>query len=167
MNCFYHPEQAAVAQCVKCMKGLCKDCATVYDPPYCESCAEKEKLELEKSAEMDEKALKFLTNQDFFDDLKQVILISVISLVLGLITYKVYKLGYTEMDHVSALIATYFSVCIPFGIRTLHKGRGGTILLCIPILGWALYIPLATLIGAVSFPVSVIKLIVKGVRCVR
>lgn len=26
MNCYYHPDQPAVAQCAKCHRGLCKDC---------------------------------------------------------------------------------------------------------------------------------------------
>lgn len=42
MKCFYHPELDAVAQCEKCSKGLCNDCATKYNRPICESCAKKE-----------------------------------------------------------------------------------------------------------------------------
>lgn len=38
MNCFYHPDQEAVAQCVDCQKGLCASCATKYDIIICEAC---------------------------------------------------------------------------------------------------------------------------------
>ena len=41
MNCFYHPEKEAVAQCTECNKGLCNECATRFNKPICDSCARK------------------------------------------------------------------------------------------------------------------------------
>lgn len=38
MNCFYHPNEAAVAQCVDCSKGLCTQCASTYKIPVCTNC---------------------------------------------------------------------------------------------------------------------------------
>ncbi len=38
MNCFNHPQQPAVAQCVDCGKGLCSRCAAMYQPILCASC---------------------------------------------------------------------------------------------------------------------------------
>lgn len=38
MNCFYHPSEPAVAQCVDCGKGLCHCCATTYLTPICINC---------------------------------------------------------------------------------------------------------------------------------
>lgn len=39
MNCFYHPEKGAVAQCVVCRKALCSDCAIIREGQnYCKDC---------------------------------------------------------------------------------------------------------------------------------
>jgi hypothetical protein len=38
MNCFNHPEEVAVASCVDCGKGLCKNCASLYQMPICNEC---------------------------------------------------------------------------------------------------------------------------------
>lgn len=38
MNCFFHPSEQAVAQCVDCQKGLCHTCASKYVIPICDSC---------------------------------------------------------------------------------------------------------------------------------
>lgn len=41
MNCFYHPSEPAVAQCIDCGKGLCHSCATTYQTPICTNCNKK------------------------------------------------------------------------------------------------------------------------------
>ena len=41
MNCFNHPSEPAVTQCIDCGKGLCYDCATQYTSPICEECNNK------------------------------------------------------------------------------------------------------------------------------
>lgn len=38
MNCFYHAEREAVAQCQNCGKGLCRECASLLNQPYCIDC---------------------------------------------------------------------------------------------------------------------------------
>lgn len=38
MKCFYHEDREAVAQCVDCNKGLCKECASKYKPILCDDC---------------------------------------------------------------------------------------------------------------------------------
>lgn len=38
MNCFHHPNEAAVAQCPDCGKGLCQQCASNYKTPICKTC---------------------------------------------------------------------------------------------------------------------------------
>lgn len=38
MNCYYHPNRNAVAQCMDCHKGLCLQCATKYTIPICDAC---------------------------------------------------------------------------------------------------------------------------------
>ncbi|MDR0468274.1 MAG: hypothetical protein LBG67_05425 [Campylobacteraceae bacterium] len=38
MNCYNHPETAAVATCADCGKSLCKECASLYTTPICSEC---------------------------------------------------------------------------------------------------------------------------------
>ena len=38
MNCYYHPDHDAVAQCSDCGKGLCRSCATRFTIPICPEC---------------------------------------------------------------------------------------------------------------------------------
>lgn len=43
MNCYYHPDRSAVAQCVDCGKGLCAECANKSSNkiPICPTCAKR------------------------------------------------------------------------------------------------------------------------------
>ena len=38
MNCYNHINEAAVATCVDCGKGLCYECAHAYTTPICNAC---------------------------------------------------------------------------------------------------------------------------------
>ncbi|KYK31470.1 MAG: hypothetical protein HXS48_00610 [Theionarchaea archaeon] len=43
MNCYYHPDRSAVAQCVTCGKNLCSECiVTKEEQPYCRDCLKGE-----------------------------------------------------------------------------------------------------------------------------
>jgi hypothetical protein len=42
MNCFNHTKRTAVATCVACNKGLCKQCGKLYTPPLCSECILKQ-----------------------------------------------------------------------------------------------------------------------------
>lgn len=44
MNCFYHPTEYAVAQCIVCNKALCHSCASKHKEPICDSCNRKRKI---------------------------------------------------------------------------------------------------------------------------
>lgn len=44
MNCYFHPTEHAVAQCVDCHKALCHRCASKYAVPICENCNRKYKV---------------------------------------------------------------------------------------------------------------------------
>lgn len=44
MNCYYHPNRNAVAQCIDCHKGLCQQCATIYTIPICNKWNEKRQI---------------------------------------------------------------------------------------------------------------------------
>ena len=38
MNCFYHPDETAVAACMDCGKSLCQACASKYQIAICDDC---------------------------------------------------------------------------------------------------------------------------------
>ncbi len=38
MHCYYHAERKSVATCQVCGKGLCAECASVFNPPTCHAC---------------------------------------------------------------------------------------------------------------------------------
>lgn len=40
LGCYNHPDRPAVAQCQRCHKGLCRECADLYSPIVCAECAE-------------------------------------------------------------------------------------------------------------------------------
>lgn len=44
MNCYFHSNQHAVAQCVDCCKGLCQQCASKYSIPICDDCNKKRRI---------------------------------------------------------------------------------------------------------------------------
>ncbi|MCE9644792.1 MAG: hypothetical protein K8S20_02240 [Chloroflexi bacterium] len=49
MNCFYHPDKAAVGLCKYCQRGLCVECASVIDDVLaCQSRHEDEVHQLEQ-----------------------------------------------------------------------------------------------------------------------
>jgi hypothetical protein len=52
MNCFFHPEETAVASCVDCGKALCKTCAGKHEISICGDC------NLKRSAVDKKEALK-------------------------------------------------------------------------------------------------------------
>ena len=47
LECYFHYGAGTVAACKTCGKGLCRDCATYWEPPTCTPCVEKE-LSFEK-----------------------------------------------------------------------------------------------------------------------
>ena len=55
MKCYYHPNREIVATCTECGKGLCKECASKWEPTLCDDCAKSrisdKKIALKKSIE--------------------------------------------------------------------------------------------------------------------
>lgn len=43
MNCSYHPERPAVAQCTECGKGLCTECAAKGGNSVCADCRNRQR----------------------------------------------------------------------------------------------------------------------------
>lgn len=55
MNCFYHPDIPAVAECSNCGKGLCKKCIIMQQPILCDSCTSKLQLKAKYTEQNEEK----------------------------------------------------------------------------------------------------------------
>ncbi len=56
MNCFYHPDTAAIGICKACQKGLCSQCANDLDHGL--ACKDKHETEVEHLHMMTEKNIK-------------------------------------------------------------------------------------------------------------
>ena len=48
MNCFYHSDRAAVAQCSVCKKGFCRSCVATLETIRCKDCLEKRRNQLQR-----------------------------------------------------------------------------------------------------------------------
>lgn len=82
-----HRKKTAVAKCTDCGKGLCKECADMYEPILCHSCYEKRK-----------------SNERSF---------WVFSLIACIVTFILgYKLNLFEDEWASGYISLSFVTCI-------------------------------------------------------
>lgn len=114
MNCFTHVDVPAVARCTECGRGLCKDCANVYDPPVCEGCFSKAES-LQRT-----------------DSRKQLLVASAL-FVSG--AFLGFGMAPTFM---TAIMAGLMLAGIPTGWRTLTN-LTPRIFLWLPLMGWVLY----------------------------
>ncbi len=109
MKCFYHEERDAVATCTRCNKGLCKECASLYNPCLCKECDLI--VENEKKDYVEEKrknALIDTTSEFIFAIVK-----GVVSLVIGY-----FVMNFIYNDSFSFFQVFYFFF-LPFGWAVL------------------------------------------------
>lgn len=135
MNCYYHPEEPAVAQCADCGKGLCPECASRNSKkiPLCPTCAKKR-----------------LT--------KAVLAGIVYFVVLAIVYYIGYKIGMSSNNHDASWGWLFVSVWTGLGLMSgkfeipllaslVSPGTGcvlGIIKIIIAlIIGFILWIPIA------------------------
>lgn len=120
MKCFYHPDREIVATCTQCGKGLCKGCASKWNPVLCDGCAH-ELIEQKRSV------LK--------RSISTGILIFAIGVIWGLIsciqTKSITGLGI-------GLIYRYFLAGVPNGWSILTRIQP-SIFISLPIVGWFFY----------------------------
>ena len=141
MNCFNHPEEAAVASCIDCGKGLCKECAGLYQMPICNECNMK-RVKSEKS------------------DLIRIYLPSIICFVAGFI---IMVLVNGIHGIIPGIIFGWLFAGVPWGwkVVTFIQPR---MFLFLSIFGWIIYffikILLAYFVGIVALPVGIVKLII-------
>jgi len=141
MNCFNHPEEVAVASCIDCGKGLCKECTSLYQMPICNECNMK-RVKNDKS------------------DIFRIYLPSIICFVAGIIIM-VLSIGIKGIF--PGIIFGWLLAGIPWGwkVVTFIQPR---MFLFLSIFGWVIYFfikfLLAYFVGIVALPIGIVKLII-------
>jgi hypothetical protein len=140
MNCFFHPEEEAVASCIDCGKGLCKTCAAKYEIAVCDDCNARR-----NSQDKNVISILFLTR----------ILPSIVLFVIVLLISKSFFIGYYAMG-------------IPWGWPLVEKVLGrrrftlnGGIM---DAFYWAAMLVFSVALGGILFPIEVTRLIIAHIR---
>jgi hypothetical protein len=144
MNCFNHPEEAAVASCIDCGKGLCKSCASLYDGFICSECNLK-RVKSDKGKNL------------------RVYLPSIILFILGFVFGFSMGVNIRFVDGVwMGFVLGWVFGGIPWGWDTITFIQP-RIFLILPIVGWILYLCLklflSIFIGCVALPIGVVVVI--------
>lgn len=107
MNCAFHTERTAVAQCVDCGRGLCEECAAEFSIAICENCYNV-RIEKDKENIKEEKReLRFEAYALFWKHAFWGLLIAVFALVLIIISqYKEFKAS--EYDNIADYVVDAF-----------------------------------------------------------
>ena len=128
MNCYYHTNEVATASCQNCGKGLCKHCASFFNPPLCPDCA------TEKIDDLKGNAIKRLV-------------IMIVAAILGVIFCSILGGGHGIVADTVIGIPLGLIVCgIPSGWRFLNKITPN-IFLFLPIVGWIIYFVVKTVLS--------------------
>ncbi len=154
MNCYNHPTQTVVAQCVDCSKGLCYSCARIYSIPICNFC-NGVRIKNERNRIIKEFSITFIIGIS-------------LAYLFGQLT--VYNDGYSHSlkhDVYFYLIYTYIFAGTVAGWQTLTKITPRTFLI-LPIIGWLVYFAiklfLSFWLGLVMLPIRTIKNIIRLVQ---
>lgn len=146
MNCYYHSDQIAVAQCTDCGKGLCKDCASIYEIPICDSC-NKKRISNEE---------KHLINELLFIGIGGAVLTCLMSILMNNSHHPVN--GDTSITHY--LILFYMFSGAIAGWQTLTKITS-SMFISMSFVGWGIYFfvkaILAIFVGLIMLPVKIIR----------
>lgn len=139
MKCYYHPNREIVATCTECGKGLCKECASKWEPILCDDCA--------KGRIGDKKA-----------SLKKPIELSVVALVAGVIIGVITAIQDKRFDNLVLCLTFAFAVVFTVnGWQWLNRIQPNMFLF-LPIVGWLIYFfvkfIIALWVGFVAFPVN-------------
>lgn len=153
MNCYNHPSEVAVAQCVDCGKGLCSCCATAYSIPICNSC-NKQRIQNEKIRIITELIFTFVFGIGLAYLFGQAIFFKGTSFSLStIVSYYI--------------IFTYIFAGVVSGWKTLTSITP-RFFLVLPILGWVLYflfkLFLSFWLGLIMLPVRVIRNIYRLIK---
>lgn len=155
MNCFNHPPQIAVAQCVDCRKGLCSNCATSYSMPICIPC-NTNRIKGERSRIIRELLVTYILGA------------LLTFLFVKLLSTPVKEGGTTvPFNTLSYVIIFYISAGLVAGWQTLNRITP-RMFLFLPLIGWVIYFVLklflAYWVGLVMLPVRTIKNLIRLIR---
>ena len=136
MKCYYHGDTDAVAQCVDCGKGLCKECASRFAIPICPECNLK-RIKTDKK------------------QLHKNIIIMVIAFIIGFCVSSGQNVGLR-------LLIGYFFAGIPWGWSVLTRITPNMFLF-LSWVGWIIYallkFCLAAIIGMFVTPYKIYKIV--------
>lgn len=149
MNCYYHEERPAVAQCIHCGVGLCRSCAEQYSDPTCEGCADAIVATLKKEAKR---------------KLRYIHVAAIITLICCMFLVFMEISSGVSQDVLVVLLATpvlmWIFAGLPSGWRALNKIPLNFILV-LPIIGWIFYFyikgMLAFMVGIIAMPIEYVK----------
>lgn len=138
MKCFYHCEEDAVALCVDCGKGLCKECASRFSVPICPEC----------------------NLRRINADRKLLIQNAAIMIVAFIIGFYVAPGSYSGSGLGLKIFMGYMVAGIPWGWSFLSRITPD-IFLFLPLIGWLVYItiklPIAMFVGFFITPYKIYK----------
>lgn len=149
MKCFCHNDRDAVAQCSKCGKFLCSECAEAWEPPLCPSCGKAISSYNKSSAA----ASLILT----------MILFALGSVFTGYAYFSNDSNFYSFGEKIFGIVFFgYVTASIPSGWRSL-SGITSNFFLILPGIGWLFYfaikLVLSSLVGFVMLPIETVKAI--------
>ena len=154
MNCYNHPIQPAVAQCIDCGKGLCNQCATAYCTPICNSC-NKLRIKTERTSITKELLLTFTVG-------------ITLAYLYGQIA--VYNTDYSfslKHDVLFYVIFSYIFAGLVVGWKTLTRITPNVFLI-LPIVGWLIFfiikLFLSFWVGLIMLPIRTIINISKLIK---
>ncbi len=142
MKCYYHEDREIVATCTECGKGLCKACASKWDPVLCDDCAAERLAEKRAS-------------------LKRTIGLGVLiwaaAIVIGIVA--AIKNASPQAILIGVLYG-YMLGGVPNGWAVLTKLQP-SMFLFLPMVGWVIYFVikfvLAMVVGLVAFPMNLYR----------
>jgi hypothetical protein len=146
MNCYNHPEEVSVATCIDCGKGLCKNCAGLYQVPICNECNLK-RTKSEKT------------------NILKIYIPSIIMFFIGF--FFCFSLmssnnANTSVKIFTSLVGGYIFAGVPWGWKAISFIQP-RMFLFLSGFGWLLYFMikffLSYFIGLVALPIGIIKLI--------
>lgn len=142
MKCYYHPEQEIVATCTECGRGLCKACASKWEPILCDDCA---KLRI------DEKRVWLKRSVDWSFGL----------LIAGVVIGLIMAIQDKRADNFLLCMELAFAaVFIINGWQSLSRIQPQMFLI-LPVVGWMFYFGfkamLSMFVGVVVFPINVYR----------
>jgi hypothetical protein len=139
MNCFNHANDAAVATCADCGKGLCKECASLYTFPICNEC-----------------------NSNRVKADKKLIMTKYVPSAIGFIVGMLFMTSMPGNSLFSSLSIGYIFAAIPWGWKIISFIQP-KMFLFLSFLGWVIYAlikaTLAGFVGVVAMPLGIGRLV--------